>query len=169
MIKNLPSALPYLDSKPVGAADFYFAINATFRFIRSRLGEEGLRRFWRDLGDRYFRPVSDQWRDGGLPAVACYWKDFFAAEPGGNVEIDESSDEVELAVSLCPAIAHLRANNREIDPAFCQHCYFVSEAMAAHAKLTVRIEGGNGTCRQRFFAANPQTPPQDLGCITSCS
>jgi len=169
MIKELPSSLPYQDTKPVGAADFYFAINATFRFIRNRLGEEGLRRFWHDLGDRYFRPVSALWRDGKLPAVARYWKDFFAAEPGGQVAIHQTSDTVELEISVCPAIAHLRAGLREIDPDFCQHCYFVSEAMAARSGLTLRVEGGNGTCRQRFFAPEPNTSPQDLGRITSCS
>lgn len=169
MINELPSSLPYQDTKPVGAADFYFAINATFRFIRNRLGEEGLRRFWQDLGDRYYRPVSDLWLKGGLPAVARYWDDFFAAEPGGQVAIHQSSDTVELEVSVCPAISHLRAGQREIDQAFCQQCYFVSEAMAARGGLTVRIEGGNGTCRQRFFAPDSNTPPQDLGHITSCS
>jgi len=40
------SALPYTAAKPVGAADFNFAINATFRFILRRFGREGLRR-WR--------------------------------------------------------------------------------------------------------------------------
>jgi len=38
--------LAYTDSKPQGAADFYFAINATFRFIRRTLGEEALRAYW---------------------------------------------------------------------------------------------------------------------------
>ena len=33
--------LPYQDTKPQGAADFYFAINATFRFIHARLGRVG--------------------------------------------------------------------------------------------------------------------------------
>ena len=33
------SPLPFTDTKPTGAADFYFAINATFRFIQKRLGQ----------------------------------------------------------------------------------------------------------------------------------
>ncbi len=36
--------LPYRDSKATGAADFYFAINATFRFIRETLGTEALQK-----------------------------------------------------------------------------------------------------------------------------
>ena len=80
--------LPYKDTKPQGAADFYFAINATFRFIRERAGIEGLRRYWGELGrSSYYRPVTDSWRSGGLGAVAVYWRAFFQAEPGGEVEV----------------------------------------------------------------------------------
>ena len=74
--------LPYKDAKPVGAADFYFAINATFRFLLARFGPDGLRKYWGDLGARYFAPVASGWRTGGLAAVADYWRAFFAAEPG---------------------------------------------------------------------------------------
>ena len=49
--------LPYSDTKPVGAADFYFAINATFQFIRRSLGAAALEEYWSDLGRWYFRPV----------------------------------------------------------------------------------------------------------------
>ena len=75
--------LPYTDKKPVGAADFYFAINATFRFIRRKLGPNGLVKYWTDLGASYFQPVTAGWRDAGLPAVAGYWRDFFLQSPEG--------------------------------------------------------------------------------------
>jgi hypothetical protein len=159
------SALPYTDTKPVGAPDFYFAINATFRFILQRLGMEGLRRYWSDLGARYFVPVSEKWQREGLPGVAAYWRAFFAAEPGAKVEVNEVSDKVQLEVAVCPAIAHLRAHGREIVPCFCQHCYFLSEAIAAPAGMTVRIEGGNGSCRQTFVRREMELAPQDLSKI----
>lgn len=169
MIKKLPSHLPYRDTKAVGAADFYFAINATFRFLLDRLGRSGLHRFWQDLGGDYFRPVSERWRQEGLSAIAGYWRDFFAAEPGGEVKVHQTGGSVELEVARCPAIAHLRSGQREIVPEYCQHCYFVSEAMAAPAGWTVRVEGGNGTCRQRFFQPDATTAPQDLDRISLCS
>lgn len=153
--------LPYTDSKPVGAADFYMAINATFRFVLGKFGITGLREYWTDLGTRYFAPVSARWSAGGLPAVAGYWRAFFAAEPGAEVEVCGGSDAVVLDVKVCPAIRHLREHGREIVPCFCQHCYFISEAMAAPAGLTVRIEGGNGVCRQRFLRRDATTAPQD--------
>ena len=161
--------LPYTDAKPVGAADFYFAINATFRFVLNKLGIEGLRRYWTDLGSHYFAPVAARWTAGGLPAVAEYWRAFFAAEPGAEVEVRESPDAVTLDVKVCPAIKHLRTHGREIVPCFCQHCYFIGEAMAAPAGLTVRIEGGNGSCRQSFHRCDAASAPQDLARIIAAS
>jgi hypothetical protein len=159
------SPLPCTDNKPVGAADFYFAINATFRFLLGKLGVAGLRRYWTALGTRYYAPISRDWRSGGLPAVAGYWRAFFAAEPGAQVEVQMEDNRVVLDVKVCPAIQHLRAHGRAIVPCFCQHCYFTSEAMAAPAGLTVRVEGGNGSCRQVFLPREAATAPQDLAAI----
>jgi hypothetical protein len=157
-----PGPLPYTDTKPVGAADFYFAINATFRFVLEKFGMEGLRQYWTDLGRTYFAPVSKNWTTGGLSSVADYWKAFFAAEPGADVEVVAEPKSVVLNVKVCPAIAHLRKNQREIVPCFCQHCYFVTESMAEPAGLTVRIEGGNGSCRQTFLRRMADLPAQEM-------
>ena len=157
--------LPYRDTKPVGAADFYFAINATFRFILQRFGLEHLRRYWTELGAGYDAAVSARWRQGGLPAVAAYWRAFFAAEPGAEVAVREDAGQVVVEVAACPAFKHLRASGRVIVPCFCQHCYYVSEAIAAPAGLTVRVTGGNGTCRQVFRARAADAPPQDPAAI----
>ncbi len=157
-----PSPLPYRDTKPVGAADFYFAINATFRFLLQRFGWEGLRRYWTDLGTQYYAPVAAAWKQGGLPAIAAYWRAFFAAEPGAEVQVREDDKSVVVEVAVCPAFKHLRAHQREIVPCFCQQCYFLNEAIAAPAGFTVRVAGGNGSCRQTFLTRDGAAPPQDL-------
>jgi hypothetical protein len=157
-----PSPLPYTDTKPQGAADFYYAINATFRFVRRTQGDEGLRAYWTDLGRNYLKPVWQQWREGGLPSVAAYWKAFWAAEPGGAVDVRETPGQVTLDVRDCPAIRHIRAGKRVLEPSFCRHCYFVSEAAAEQAGFTVRIEGGNGSCRQTFCGRDQAMAPQNL-------
>ena len=159
------STLPYTDAKKVGAGDFYFAINATFRFIDKRFGLDGLRRYWQELGASYYAPVTAAWKRGGLPAVADYWRAFFDAEPGAEVQVDVAPGRVSLNVRVCPAIKHLRAHSRAIAPCFCQHCYYVSEAAAAPAGLTVRVDGGNGVCRQTFLPRHSSLPPQDLSQI----
>lgn len=165
----MPDALPYSDTKAVGHADFYFAIDATFRFIHERFGLERLREYWSELGASYYRPVSDRWKAGGIAAVAEYWRAFFRAEPGAEVSVIENAGEVRLEVRRCPAIAHLRDHGREIMPCFCQHCYFVSEAIAARAGMTARVQGGDGACVQRFLHRSPALAPQDLAHITPTS
>lgn len=157
--------LPYTDTKPVGAADFYFAINATFRFIEAKLGRDGLRAYWTDLGKKYYSPVSASWQRGGLPAVADYLRAFYKAEPGAEVEITIKPESVTLDVKVCPALKHLRAGGRQIVSSFCEHCYFTSEAMAAPVGMTVRIDGGNGSCRQTFLPRAAAVAPQDFAKI----
>lgn len=164
-MNSYTSSLPYTDTKPVGAAGFYFAINATFRYILGKLGMEGLKRYWTDLGSTYFAPVSELWCAGGLPAIAGYWRDFFAAEPGAEVEVREDDDAVVLEVRVCPAIKHLREHGREILPCFCQHCYFISDAIASRADCVARVEGGNGSCRQTFRKRTDALQPQDFSQI----
>lgn len=163
------SPLPYTDTKPVGASDFYFAINATFRFILHKLGMAGLRRYWSDLGARYFAPVSARWQAGGLPAIAAHWQAFFDAEPSAEVEMLQSAEAVTVNVKVCPAIKHLREHQREIVPCFCQHCYFINEAMAERAGFTARVTGGNGSCQQTFRPRSAIIAPQDLTQIKEAS
>lgn len=163
------SPLPYTDTKPVGAADFYAAVNATFRFIEKQSGIAGLRRYWTELGTKYYAPVTRRWREGGLPAVADHWRAFFAAEPEADVEVTHDASEVVVAVRTCPAIRYLREHGREIVPCFCQHCHFVSAAMGAGAGIDVRISGGNGTCTQRFAKAGCFPEPQRLEDIATAS
>lgn len=161
--------LPYQDQKPEGAPDFYFGINATFRFIKGEFGMEGLVEYWRALGRDYYGPVTKLWADQGLPGVAGYWKEFFQREPGSEVEVAVESGRVVLDVKTCPAIAHLRKHGRSVEREFCQHCYYVSQAMAEPAGLEVRVQGGNGACRQEFIPAGTAAAPADLNQITPCT
>ncbi len=114
------------------------------------------------MGAGYYAPVSRLWQEGGFTAVARYWRDFFQAEPGAQVEVIEEEAGVRLEVKVCPAIKHLRDHGREIVPCFCQQCYFVSEATAEPAGLTVRVKGGNGSCVQRFVRLGAEVESQRL-------
>jgi hypothetical protein len=159
------SELPYHDTKPQGAADFYFAINATFRFLLSRLGRDGWRSYLERLGRDYYEPVNSRWRKGGLPAVGAYWREFFSAEPAAVVAVRVTPDRVEIEVAQCPAIKHLREGRRDIVREYCQHCYFLGTSRAAASGLSMRLEGGNGNCRHTYAPAGAALPPQDLGRI----
>ena len=161
--------LPYRDTKPIGAADFYFAINATFRFVLGEKGIEGLRRYWSELGASYYRPVSRAWKERGLSGVAAYWRAFLAAEPGAEGKVHQVEDRVEVEIRVCPAIKHLRGAGRKIVPCFCQHCFYQGEAMAARADMAYRLRGGDGTCRHTIHRDRDEIAPQDLSEIRKTS
>jgi len=98
--------------------------------------------------------------------VAAYWRAFFQAEPGGEVEVREEEGRVVLEIRCCPAIVHLRSGGRTILPEFCQHCHYVSDAMASGAGLAVRIEGGNGACQQVFYSSTDAPPQRTIAFCT---
>ncbi|MBP8256253.1 MAG: hypothetical protein KAX37_02930 [Opitutaceae bacterium] len=63
------SELPYLDTKPVGAAGFYSGINSTFRYFIRRFDEKGWRRYLEELGQSCFAPVNGRWRQREVTAL----------------------------------------------------------------------------------------------------
>lgn len=159
--------LPFTDTKEKGAADFYFCINATFAHIQRTFAEEGLHRYWEDLGRDWMSPVWMRWREGGLDAVAEYMRRSFEVEPGADVIVERHPESVEVEVRTCPALAHLRASGRAPIETYCHHCYVVMNAAARCAGLAVRLEGGNGSCRQWFGVADGAAD-QDLMEIRPC-
>ncbi len=134
----------------MSAPDFYFAVNATFRHLHDRFGMAGLIAYWRALGQEYYRERAQRWQRGGPETLACDWRDYFAAEPGAQVDVSVQGDAVDLDVRVCPAIKHLRESGRGIVPYFCEHCDHVCGAMAETAGLAFERTGGMGACRQRF-------------------
>jgi len=159
--------LPYTDAKPQGAPDFYFAINASFRFIKERFGNDGLIRYREQMGHEYFRPVQNIWTKGGLPAVAGYWRAFFDAEPGSEVDVQECDSQVVVSVTRCPAIGHLRKHDREIVAEFCQHCHYVSQSIGRDAGISTTVFGGNGSCKQ-IFSYDKDSEKQQISDIREC-
>ncbi len=142
----------------MSSGDFYFAINATFRFIHDRFGMDGLRAYWRELGRDYFRPLSERFRDGGLPAVEAYWRDFFRQQPCGAAEVIREPEQVRIEVRDCPALRWLRDHNRDVFEHYCDHCRYVSEEIADQAGMRFELEGGGGQCRQRFISGRDAQP-----------
>ena len=132
----------------MGAPDFFFAVNAIARHLHDRFGKQVLIDYWRTLGREYYRQRIDQWRKGGAEAIARDWREYFSHEPGAEVDVSASHDVVELNVLVCPAIKHLREQQREIVPYFCEHCDHVTGAMADLANCRFDRTGGMGSCRQ---------------------
>lgn len=135
--------------------DFYFAINATFYHFTELGGEEALLAYWQALGREYLKPLAERFQAGGLAEIEVYYRDYFAAEPGGDVAVERSGGTVLLDVRECPAIAWLRhskaaAEHPPVHPLYCQHCRVVNSAMLEGTPFEFEMEGGGGSCRQFF-------------------
>ena len=134
----------------MSAPDFYFAVNDIFHHIHDNYGKDVLIDYWRKLGEEHYRQRNAAWKQGGAPAIAKDWRAYFDKEPCAEVEITHKEDRVDMDIKVCPSILHLRKNEREIVPYFCEHCDHICGAQAEVAGFTFERTGGMGSCHQRF-------------------
>lgn len=137
----------------MGAPDFFFAVNATFKHILNNYGEEALHRYWEEMGREHYARVTEAIRERGLEALREHWDELFPEEPDSEVNTCLQGGTLTLTVAVCPAILHLQRNGREILPVYCEHCVHVSRGMCDPAGVSVEVEGGMGSCVQRFVSA----------------
>jgi hypothetical protein len=141
--------------------DFYFAINATFYHFTERWGPDSLIAYWQGIGRDYLAPLGRELAAGGPPAAAKHWAEYFAAEPGGDVEVSQPDGQtVAIDVRDCPALSWLRnsadaAVHPPPHPMYCGHCLHINTALAEGMGWTFELEGGGGACRQWFRAPDP--------------
>jgi hypothetical protein len=134
----------------MGAPDFFFAVNATFRHILENYGEEALHRYWEEMGREHYRAVTEAMQERSLVALQEHWEQLFPEEPGSEVETALEDGCLTLTVKTCPAILHLKANDREVLPVYCDHCRYVSQGLCEPAGVRVEVTGGGGSCVQVF-------------------
>jgi hypothetical protein len=142
----------------MSAPDFYFAVNAIFRHVHENRGHDALIDYWRELGRDYYRERWKKWQASGLGEIARDWEEYFGKEPQAEVavSVDEGEQAVDLDIAVCPAIKHLRDQQREIVPYFCEHCDHICGSMAEAAGYRFERTGGMGSCHQRFIKLSVQ-------------
>jgi len=143
--------LPYNDVKPVGAADFYLAINATITFLEKKFGKSGVIDYFKEMAEKYYEPVIKLWKENGLEGVRGYLDDFFRAEPNSSVTISNEPGKIVLKVKQCPAIHHLKKSGRVISPLYCDQCRVINQTIADKSGIHFNIHGGMGECTQEFI------------------
>ena len=146
----------------MSAPDFYFGVNATFRYIYEREGYDALVTYWQNLGRDYYQSRWERWRDNSLQNLADDWENYFQHEPQSQVSVttDQTSQSVLLDIHVCPAIKHLNDNSREIMPHFCEHCDHITGAMAQKSGYRFQRTGGMGTCQQQFVKISIESKKQ---------
>ena len=134
------------------------------RWIWGRFGEAAWRDWLSEMGRDYFRPVNEAWKSGGLPAVAGYWRDFFHAESGSEVEVREDLDRVVIEMTDCPSRGFLLRNGLEFSGDYCNHCIGWIGPMMRSAGHGVRhAHNHQGQCVWEFFPeSQPHLPAREV-------
>ncbi len=98
--------------------DFYGDMCATFcDFIKSELGEEGIERAWRVLGERLWRPVYEQTlKTGGVDALAALYAMFLRSHRY-QFRVEEDAEKITFYLDYCPSGQRLMMEGKlEGDP-----------------------------------------------------
>ena len=134
--------------------DFHGALSYGIQYLHERSGDEGVKAFFSGLAGTVYRPLVEDLRERGLPALREHWQRIFDLE-GGVVEFTMDGDVLVLTVHRCPAIAHMREHSYAIAPNFCEHTRIVNDAIcrAAGYAATVEYNQEEGRCVQRFWKA----------------
>ncbi len=134
--------------------DFHGAFSYGLSFLQERFSSEGVQEFLEGLAHTVYKPLVDDLRSRGLPALVDHWERIFELEQG-DVTIERAGDELVLRVHRCPALAHLRAMGYPIADHFCEHTRIVNDAVCQAAGYVAEVEYDQaaGRCVQRFRRA----------------
>lgn len=132
--------------------DFHGALSYGFQFLESEYGMPGMEAFLSGLAATVYKPLADDLRAHGLPALVEHWTRIFELEEGA-CRMAVEDDVLVMTVTRCPAIAHMREHKYAIAPHFCEHTRIVNEAVcrAAGYASSVDYDQDAGRCVQRFW------------------
>jgi len=136
--------------------DFHGGLSYGLQFVEDRYGPEGLRDFLSGLADTVFKPLVEDLRVRGLPALRDHWQTIFELEDG-DFELRMEGDTLVLDVRRCPAVSHMKEHGYAVADHYCEHTRIVNEAVcqAAGYACSVEYDQEAGRCVQRFWRAAP--------------
>lgn len=134
--------------------DFHGTLSYGLQFVENSYGPEGLQEFLSGLAASVYRPLVENLRRCGLPALEEHWRNILGLE-GGEFDLHTEDDTLVLTVHRCPAIHHMRQQSYAIADHFCEHTRIVNEAVCRAAGYTSSVEYDQdaGRCVQRFQRA----------------
>jgi len=136
--------------------DFHGALSYGLQFVEDHYGQEGLRDFLSGLADTMFKPLVEDLRARGLPALRDHWQTIFKLEDG-DFDLRMDGDTLVLDVRRCPAVSHMKEHGYAVADHYCEHTRIVNEAVckAAGYASSVEYDQEAGRCVQRFWKDAP--------------
>ena len=136
--------------------DFHGALSYGLQFVEDHYGQDGLRDFLSGLADTMFKPLVEDLRARGLPALRDHWQTIFKLEDG-DFDLRMDGDTLVLDVRRCPAVSHMKEHGYAVADHYCEHTRIVNEAVckAAGYASSVEYDQEAGRCVQRFWKDAP--------------
>jgi len=133
--------------------DFHGAMSCAIDYLHKNYGEDAVREYLRRFAKTFYVPLIKELNDRGLIALKEHFERIYRIE-GGDVEISLNDDELIIQVNKCPAVTHLRNNNRPIASLFYETTKTVNEALCEDTRFKSMFSDYNentGGNIQRFF------------------
>ena len=114
--------------------DFHSSLNMGVHYLAQTFGEAELREYLTLFTERVYGRVIEDIAGRGLAAIADKITDTYAREKASDaVTVALTEDSLEVTVSYCPAVKHLKRTGRVVSPWFVYTTTVVMERLAEAA------------------------------------
>lgn len=132
--------------------DFHGAMSYGIQFLTERYGWAEAEAYLRQMARTVYKPLIARLKARGLSALRDHWRRIFTLE-GGRFALRRVGPVLELRVTRCPAIHHMKKKGYPIADRFCESTRIVNEEIcrAAGYESSVEYDQARGKCVQRFW------------------
>lgn len=134
--------------------DFHGALNFALIYLEKQYGETAVREYLDDFATKFYSPLNLAIREDGLSPLKTHLEKIYELE-GGQVEIkmDADNDILEIHITRCPAVEHIRMSGNDVSPQFHLTHEVVYNSICRNTPYQfelINYDAETGACLQRF-------------------
>jgi len=134
---------------------FHNILNLGLEYLRENYGDEAVREYLTQYANAFYVPLKQHIDQYGLTAIKEYFQRVYEAEEFADaISFSESSEELIIQISRCPAVTFLRENGKDISPIFIETTRVIGEALCEGSSFAYSLESyddSDGASVQRFY------------------
>ena len=137
--------------------DFHAGLSIGIDYLQRRHGADAVREYLRDFARAYYKPLTKALQKRGLIAMRDHLRRIYKIEKG-LVHFRLSRNSLEVEISSCPAVTHMRAHNFKVSPLFHETHRSLYSAICEGTPFAfelVRYDRRTGRSLQRFYRREP--------------
>ena len=135
--------------------DFHNSLARGVEYIAEHYGEKGLREYLTKFTLAFHKPLLAKVKEQGIAAVADYLRWLYDTEKAPEaLTIDESEDVLNVSISYCPAVKHLKSRDIIPHESFERTTSIVYDVIAAESGFgfeMISYDHDTGAARFRFY------------------